>query len=291
MSVLPGRTEDPNLSPSTAKMSPESLSAFQRLLYDQTGIVLKDNKKALLEARIMQRLRVLGLKQYGEYLDYLQRDASGQEMVQLIDVVSTNITRFFRDADHFDLIGNWMDQWTAQGQRKMRFWSAGCSSGEEPYSLALTVYDQAVAHNLDLMILATDISTRVLSQAQAGVYPDDGLQAIPEPLRNTHFRSQPVNGRPHHAVSDDLKSLIMFRRMNFTRMPYPINGQFDVILCRNAMIYFDNILRTKMIREFYRLLRPGGYFCIGHAETLIGMDDRFQKIKPSVYQKTLDGPR
>ncbi len=270
-------------------MSASDLATFQKVLHDKTGIVLTDSKRALVESRVTQRLRALKMNSYGVYLQYLQEDQSGEEMVQLIDVISTNITKFFREPDHFELLDSSLENWASQGMKHVRIWSAACSTGEEPYTLAMTVHKHVLKHRLDLKILATDISTRVLAHAKAGVYDEDRLVTIPDPLKNKYFRAQPGQGGPKYAVSEQLKKMVMFHRLNFTVFPYPIKGMFDVIFCRNAMIYFDRDLRNTMVREFARLLKPGGILMIGHSETLMSMDNLYRTIKPSVYLRLNDG--
>lgn len=270
-------------------MSNQELGVFQRILHEQSGIVLSANKRALVESRVMQRLRVLGMDGYGEYLDFLAADATGEELVHLIDVISTNVTKFFREPDHFELLDRKMSEWVAEGRTRLRLWSAACSTGEEPYTMAMTLHPHLARHGLDLKILATDISTRVLAQAQEGCYPADRLAGVPADLRGRFFAPGRGQQEGQFLVSDKLKQMMMFRRLNFTVFPYPIKGVFDVIFCRNAMIYFDRDLRNRMVVEFARLLRPGGILMIGHAETLIGMEKRYRTIKPSVYLRLNDG--
>ena len=272
-----------------AAMSRSDLAVFQALLYDKSGIVLKDNKRALVESRVNQRLQALGIECFSEYLQRLQDDASGEELVHLIDVISTNVTHFFREADHFDLMARVVEQWAEAGVQRMRFWSAACSTGEEPYTMAMTLHPLVTKYRLDLKILATDISTRVLAHAQQGLYDPARLSGVPADLRKRYFSRRQIEGREFEAVSDQLKNLIMFRRLNFTVFPYPIKGIFDMILCRNAMIYFDRRLRSRMVPEFSKLLRPDGYLLIGHAETLIGIEGGLRTLRPSVYQRMRDG--
>lgn len=270
-------------------MSSAELAIFQRILYEKSGIVLKDNKRALVESRVNQRLRSLGMTSFTTYLDMLQHDATGEELVLLIDVISTNVTQFFREPDHFVLMAKVVEQWAESGVKRMRFWSAACSTGQEPYTMAMTLHPLVTKYRLDLKILATDISTRVLAHAKTGHYDPNLLSGVPAGLRKTYFTRQQIDGREVEVVSDRLKELVMFRRLNFTVFPYPINGIFDMILCRNAMIYFDRHLRGKMVPEFARLLRPDGYLLIGHSETLIGIEGGLRTIKPSVYQRLNDG--
>ncbi|MBK7189187.1 MAG: protein-glutamate O-methyltransferase [bacterium] len=277
--------------PAATGMTPAELAAYQKLLFDQTGIVLQDNKRALVEARVSLRLRALGMSSFGEYLELLRQDRTGEELVQLIDAVSTNVTHFFREDEHFQFLSEVTEGWARQGADRLRIWSAACSTGEEPYSIAMTVGTPNGRRNADIRILATDISTRVLAEAQAGRYPEARLSTVPEARRRTCFTRVSAEGETFYEVKPELRRLVMFRRLNFKAMPYPIRGTFDVIFCRNAMIYFDRPQRERMVREFARLLKPGGYLLVGHAETLIGMSDCFRVIRPSIYERLKDGVR
>ncbi len=290
MSLLSLMKQSANPVPMVQRgMSDQDLNVFQAILHEKSGIVLSDKKRALVESRVNQRLRALNMPSYGAYLDYLKKDPSGEELVQLIDVISTNVTNFFREKDHFELLDRQMGKCIAGGQKHFRLWSAACSTGEEPYTMAMTLHPHLVRSGLDLKILATDISTRVLAHAQAGRYQENRLAGVPEELCRKYFRAEEGRGEAVFAVSEQLKQMIMYRRLNFTVFPYRIKGVFDVILCRNAMIYFDRDLRTSMVKEFARLLKPGGILMIGHAETLIGMEKLYCTVKPSVYQRLNDG--
>ncbi len=258
--------------------------ALRRIIHDKVGIVLKANKHALVEARVNKRLRSLKINDFAEYLDFLRRDESGRELVSLIDAISTNVTRFYREADHFDFLKQVVSEWAASGRRKLRFWSAACSSGEEPYSMAITLRD-AVPVGVDMKILATDISTKVLVEAHEGVYPRRILESVPKERRRACFTVGVGSESETCRVTEEVRRMVMFRRMNLNRTPYPIRGVFDVVFLRNAMIYFDQELRTRILAEMRTLVRHGGYLVIGHAETLIGMDSEFIFVQPSIYRR------
>ena len=251
-------------------------------MYDHVGIVLQENKRALVEARVNKRLRALEIGSYGQYLDYLVNDTKGVEMVQLTDAISTNVTHFFRENEHFDFTTEVVNEWLAAGRTRLRFWSAACSTGEEPYSLAMTLKNVNAASTADIKILATDISTRVLKIAAQGRYEDEKIASIPSNVAKQSFKSV---GDGMSEVVPDLKNDIMFRRMNLNKTPYPIKGVFNIIFCRNVMIYFDAHLRKRIVEQAHRLLQPDGYLIIGHAETLIGVDSKFKFVQPSVYRK------
>lgn len=203
-------------------------------------------------------------------------------MVHLIDAITTNVTQFFREAEHIELLEDQVGRWLREGRRRFRFWSAGCSTGEEPYSLAMMLRGIDGIKGADVRILATDVSTRVLQKAMAGRYRISKAEAVPE----RHGRGSFVNGTESHVdIADPLKAMVMFRKLNLNTTPYPIKGTFDAIFCRNVMIYFDRELRARIVEEAHRLLEPGGYLVVGHAETLLGMDSQFEYVQPSVYRK------
>jgi chemotaxis protein methyltransferase CheR len=262
-------------------------ATFERIrdiVYSRSGIVLKDDKATLVAGRLGRRLRELGLTSPSEYLAFLERDQSGGELTNLLDAISTNVTYFFREPDHFELISQLHSRWVAAGQRRFRYWSAASSSGEEPYTLAMTLHALGTS-NLDLKILATDISTSILEQAIAGVYPEKALGEIPRQLFMRYFRRQPGAGPPMYEVTEELRQLVTFRHLNLAVFPSPLHGPLDMILCRNVMIYFDQKLRSRLVREFARLLKPGGCLIISHAESLVGIDVDLKLVRPSVYVK------
>lgn len=266
-------------------MDSTTFNRFRRIVYDNSGIALGDGKEALVCARISKRMRTLGIADYRGYLQYIEGDDNQDEMVQLLDVISTNVTHFFREPAHFDFVREITAKWVAQGARRMRVWSAASSTGEEPYTLAITLLDALGGQGVDLKILATDISTRVLGQARAGVYDQEKLQQVPLGLRERYFQKTLHGAKAAYAVKDELRNLIVFSRLNLAKPPFPMRGPLDIIFCRNVMIYFDNKVRGGLLAEAYRLLKPGGYLIVGHAESLTGMMSDFKAVKPSVYIK------
>lgn len=256
---------------------------FRDVIYQASGISLNEKKEALVSARVAKRMRALGLDSHNEYLQRVLNDSSGEEIVQLLDVISTNVTHFFRESHHFDLLAERFARDLSRGQRRFRFWSAGCSSGEEPYSLAMTLAEAGQGCSLDVKILATDISTRILSRAMAGEYEAKKIETVPAALRGRYFFKQGVNGASSYSVNADLRKRIVFKRLNLSCPPFPMHGPMDAIFCRNVMIYFDNDVRRNLLREFARLLKPGGYLMVGHAESLTGILGGFKTVRPSVY--------
>lgn len=266
-------------------MEIEIYDKFKKIIYDKAGINLGDKKQALVEARVSKRLRELQLPDLKAYLQFLKKDSSEAELVNLLDVISTNVTSFYRESVHFDFIGEQMKGWLRKGQRKFRFWSAACSSGEEPYTLAVTLLNCIENNNVDIRILATDISTQILQKAIDGVYPAEKTGAIPAEIIDKYFNRITINGEKYFQVQDKLKKLITFKRLNLSSPPFPMKGPMDCIFCRNVMIYFDNIVRKKLLSEVERLLKKGGYLFTGHAESLTGQLCALRSVKPSIYVK------
>ncbi|MEN6624718.1 MAG: CheR family methyltransferase [Candidatus Sumerlaeia bacterium] len=265
-------------------MEASTFNRFRSIVYEHSGIALGEGKEALVSARIGKRLRALNIADHKAYLKYVEQDASGEEIVQLLDAISTNVTHFFREPAHFDFVKETVAVWAGQGQTRMRFWSAACSTGEEPYSLAITLREALGARGADAKILATDISTRVLSAARSGVFESDKLKNVAPALREKYFR--PVEGHPHGRIArEELRNMMVFRRMNLAKPPFPMRGPLDIVFCRNVMIYFDNDVRKALLNEILRLLKPGGYLIVGHAESLTGMIADLKAVRPSIYVK------
>jgi chemotaxis protein methyltransferase CheR len=259
-------------------------STFHRLCsiaYEKAGITLGSSKEALVAARVGKRLRALGLTTEKEYLARLEDDETGEETVEFLDVISTNHTAFFREPDHFELLRTLVSDWHREGATRLRIWSAASSTGEEPYSIAFTLSDLPEAGEMDWRILATDISTRVLKRAEAARFSAEKVASIEAGARRRYFERSPKSDEV--VVRPDLRARIAFRRLNLAVPPYPMRGPFDIIFCRNVMIYFDQVVRQRLISAMERLLRPGGYLLIGHSEALSGIQLGLRMLWPSVF--------
>jgi chemotaxis protein methyltransferase CheR len=267
-----------------AAMESKLFEEFRSLIYQEAGITLRPGKESLVSSRIGKRMRALGLVSQRDYLEHVRNDASGGELVHLIDAISTNVTSFYREADHFKLLSELLERWGAQGQRRFRIWCAAASSGEEPYTIAITAAE-ALGAGADVKILATDISTRVLETARQGRYPKPRVATVPSQHLSRYFDRQGDRQNPLFSVRRPLRDMLVFRRLNLSTAPYPMKGPLDVVFCRNVMIYFDNDVRTRLLNEVYRLLKPGGYLLVGHAESLTGITTRLKPVKPSTYIK------
>ncbi len=267
-------------------MNAQMFRQFADITYERAGIRLSEGKASLVSARIAKRIRALGLAGDREYLEYLLADTSGEELVQFLDVISTNFTSFLREPDHFDLLAAHLRARADEGRRELRIWSAASSTGEEPYSLAITALDALEGTSTTVRILATDISTRVLETARAGVYETERIEKLTRAQRAKYFERQPgAPGRETWVVRPEVRRLLVFQRLNLSQPPFPMKGPFDAVFCRNVMIYFDAPVRERLVREIERLLGPGDPLMIGHAETLTGLRTGLVAQKPSVYRR------
>lgn len=266
-------------------MEKKTFDTFRKIVYDTAGININDSKEALVAARVGKRMRELSLSDDKEYLNILLSDDSGEELINLLDVISTNVTSFFREGNHFEILGNLMAQKAAQGQYKFRIWCAAASTGEEPYTIAMTMLDKLGSYKTDIKILATDISTRVLAQCAKGTYGAQKISPIPESYIRRFFEKTNTGNSPMYTVRREVKDIVKFTRLNLAKPPFPMNGPLDAIFCRNVMIYFDNSVRKNLLEECHRLMAAGGHLFVGHAESLTGILSGFKPVMPSVYQK------
>jgi len=269
-------------------MSEKEFRRLSEFVHSECGIKLPPSKKVMVEARLQKRLRTLGMPGYREYYDYLFSPAGlSEELVQLIDVITTNTTEFFREARHFDILTQEvLPAWrAANGPRMFRVWSAGCSTGEEPYTLAIVLSE--FSHGVTAFrfsILATDISTRVLSMAKNGVYPEDRVAKLSLELKRRYLLRSRDKSKKLVRLAPEVRRLVEFRRLNFMES-FAFSEPMDIIFCRNVMIYFDRSTQEQLLRKFCSQLRPDGYLFIGHSESLTGMDLPLRQHAPTVYRK------
>lgn len=274
-------------APELETLTPALFARFADIAYESAGIMLKPGKESLVLARVTRRVRALGLKSVQEYADYLQNDKTDNELVHFLDVISTNVTSFFREKEHFDFLRVLVDEAARTGKRRLRFWSAASSSGEEPYTLAM-VLDDVLGSRVDWRILATDVSTQVLGRAAKAVYGERTVEPVPAAFRQKYLRKEGVAKAGEEAlwsVVPQLRDRVLFRRLNLAQPPFPMRGPLDVILCRNVMIYFDDAVRLGIVREAERLLVDGGVFITSHTETLTGLKIALRAQSPSIYVK------
>jgi len=269
---------------------------FRALVYERTGIALGPHKRQLLRARLGRRLRALGLATFGEYYEYLTDPEAGgdEEMVRFVNAITTNKTDFFREPHHFDyLLRTWAPAHRAKaeagGARRVRVWSAACSSGEEPYTLAIVLAEaRLVPPAWDTRILASDIDTDMLAQADEAAYGPDRTAAVPRDLLVRHFVRRAGRDRDHARVRPELRDLVTLRRINLADPAWPIRTRFHVIFCRNALIYFDRTMQKRILENLVSFLEPGGLLFLGHAESVFGLVDGLIHLGNTIYARVAD---
>ena len=266
-----------------------SASALRSWIQAELGILMPEQKQALLEARLSPRMRAIGLTSLDAYGHYLETSPeAGSEVRELVSAITTNTTNFFREPAQLDLLAETIVPATLAADRfaPVKVWSAGCSSGEEPYSIAMVLAElQQRLPGLDYAILATDISPRVLDYARRAVYPAEVLPAIPAACRR-HLMASLDPGKEVVRIRPELRARVAFHELNFMADHYAIAEMFDVIYFRNVAIYFDVATQEAVVTKLCRHLKPGGYLLIGHAESLVGRNVPVRHIGPSVYQRT-----
>ena len=263
----------------------EEFQRFRTLIYDESGISLSEQKKSLLASRLSKRLRDLDLATFSEYYAKVTQDPTQEEFTKLLDLISTNKTDFFREPKHFDFLRERILP-ELDSAKRIRIWSSACSTGEEPYTIAMTVYEAVQNPELwDLKILASDLSTRVLAKAASGMYDEDRFRDVPSELIKRHFLRGRGDLTGVFKAKPHLAAAITFRRLNLMDDRFPIKNPLDLIFCRNVMIYFDRPTQETLINKFHRYLKPGGYLFIGHSESLQWITHPFKSLAPTIYQK------
>lgn len=273
------------------ELSNADFTRLRELIYRESGISLNADKKTMLEMRLRRRLQTLNLSSCLQYCNYVfTRDGRERELMHLIDAVTTNKTDFFREAGHFEyLTSKALPELAVRNgpARRSLIWSAGCSSGEEPYTLAMVLNEYSEATpGFRFKVLATDICTTVLEKASLGIFKSDVVRPVPGDLLRKYFmRSRDRESGVVRAVPE-LRARIEFRRLNFMDADFALNEAPEIIFCRNVIIYFDRATQLQLLKKLTRSLAPGGYFFAGHSESLQGMDLPLVPAGPSVYRKT-----
>jgi chemotaxis protein methyltransferase CheR len=263
------------------KLNLKQFRAVQQLVYQVAGINLNNGKEGLVKARLMKRLRALHLSDFDQYFNYLESDGNGDETAQMVDALTTNRTYFFRESEHYDYLRNVV--LPGLDSECIRVWSTGCSSGEEPYSLAITLMEaNPRLDRRDVKILATDISRRMIEKARRATYGAEQIDKVPFPLIHKYFEYCAEHSK--YTVRSDARNLVHFARLNLMD-DWPMTGQFDVIFCRNVMIYFDRPTQKALIQRLWSVLKEGGHLMIGHSESLLPLTQSFKYIKPAVYRR------
>ena len=263
----------------------EEFQRFRTLIYDESGISLGEQKKSLLASRLSKRLRDLNLETFADYYGKVTEDPTREEFTRLLDLISTNKTDFFREPKHFDFLRDRILS-ELDSAKRIRIWSSACSTGEEPYTIAMTLYEGVQnPERWDFKILASDLSTRVLAKAASGTYDEDRFRDVPPDILQRHFLRGRNDQTGLYKVKPHLASAITFRRINLMDDRFPIKNPLDLIFCRNVMIYFDRPTQETLVNKFHHYLKPGGYLFIGHSESLQWVTHPFKSLVPTIYQK------
>lgn len=271
-------------------MTEGQFTYISTLVKNACGINLHDGKKELVKARLCKILRALKITDFDEYIERIANDP--REMTRMLDSLSTNLTYFFRESQHF----NYLREvelpallYRNRQSRRLRLWSAGCSSGEEPYSMAVTVREVlASAKDWDVGILATDLSTRMLEQAKQATYDLERFREMPRNYLSQYFRLLETRPVKRYGIKEELRSMVTFGQLNLMGY-WPMKGPFDVIFCRNVMIYFDKQTQARLIQRYWDILAPEGLLFVGHSESLSGINHNFEYVQPAIYRKPKRG--
>jgi chemotaxis protein methyltransferase CheR len=279
---------DPETDHAGRIMTDRDFESLRRLIHREAGINLGESKRALLMGRLGKRLRLLGCGSYGDYCRHVERHAD--ERQQMIDCICTNETQFFREPQHFELLSKQIfPAWEEQGRagtriRRIRAWSAGCSTGEEPYSLAMVLRERfPPSTGWHAEILASDLSATALATARRGVWPIQQASDIPERLLKLFMLQGTGAQRGMMAAGHEIRSMITFLQLNLNADTYPVGEPYDLIFCRNVLIYFDDDAKHAIVNRLLRHLQRGGYLFLGHAEGLYGPRTRVKRVISTVY--------
>jgi chemotaxis protein methyltransferase CheR len=285
--------ENKHMSSISGVMSEKTFALFSEFVQTELGIKMPPAKKTMLQSRLLKRLRTLGKTSYREYYDYVfSSQGLNGELVNLIDVITTNKTDFFREPKHFDylfqtVLPELINSRGAGVRRKVRIWSAGCSTGEEPYTLAMVLSEYAAAcRGFQFTILATDISARVLEAAKIAIYDHQKAAPIPMALRKRYLLQSKDKSKRQVRIVSELRSTVHFQRLNFMDSDFGLRDTMDIIFCRNVIIYFDRPTQERVLNRLCRHLNPGGYMFMGHSETLNGLKVPLIQVAPTIYRRS-----
>ena len=276
-----------------AELGDREFAQLSTLIYTRLGIKMSESKRTMLNSRLSKRLRELGFASFGRYCEFLFSERGmAEEMVHLINAVTTNKTDFYREPAHFDALRRTVlptleaCRGPCDGRRPLKVWSAGCSTGEEPYTLAMVLAEiQVEKPGFAFEILATDISTRVLEVAKRAVYPADRVTPVPPAARKRYLLRRRDPKIAEVRIVPELRRLVRFGRLNFMADEFGLSDPVDIIFCRNVIIYFDRETQERLITRFSRYLHRGGYLFLGHSETLHGYQTPFVQVAPTIYRR------
>lgn len=263
-----------------------------KLIYEKSGINLGSEKMQLVRTRLGKILRDRKFRTYREYYNCVVNDTTGEELSVLLDAIATNTTHLFREAKHFEFLAETLQRWLnakdrIAKDRTIRIWSAACSSGEEPHSIAMVAHDALNGRShAQVKILATDISTKILRRAQGCVYTEDALEKVPAALKARYLRRIRADGESHFEIAPEIREMIRYARLNLMIPQFPFRNSMDIIFCRNVMIYFDRQTQARLVHKFERILAADGFLLVGHSESLHGVNHSLRQTVPAVYART-----
>lgn len=272
-------------------LSDGEFSDLVKIIYDKTRIQMSEHKRALVNSRISKRLRALNMNSFKEYIEFL-KTASDEEVTNFINVVTTNKTDFFRENKHFEYMKTtflpaWEKSYSEGKVKNLRIWSAACSTGEEPYTIAITLHEYFGDRydKYDIKILASDIDTNVLSHAMQGIYKEESVSPIAQSVLKKYFLKGAGDNDGFYKVKSVLQKDLFFRQLNFKEEDFNLNTLFDLIFCRNVIIYFDKEFQKELFNKFYKYMKEDSLVFIGHSETLFGISDKFKYVSSNIYKK------
>lgn len=274
------------------RMSKQGFRLLGDFIQEQYGIKMPPHKKIMLESRLLKRLRHLGLTSYDDYCRYVfTKEGAAAELTNMIDVVTTNKTDFFRERDHFDFLAqSILPEMTARfdpsAEHKLLVWSAGCSTGEEAYTIGLVASEFAARHpGFDFTVVGTDVSSRALKHAKTGIYEDERAGPVPRHLREKYFMRSKDRSKTCVRIVPELRAKIHFRSLNLMNSEFGFGKKVHIIFCRNVMIYFERPTQERLLHGLYKQLAPGGYLILGHSETLSSLSLPLTYVAPTIYQR------
>jgi chemotaxis protein methyltransferase CheR len=264
-------------------LSEDNFKFIKSLLYDTAGINIPDHKQQMVFNRITKRIQGLDIKSFNDYIQYVEKNED--EIINLINALTTNVTHFFRESHHFDHLKNEIQSLINNGQKRIRIWSAGCSIGAEPYSSAMTI-DNILPNQsgIDIKILATDIDTNALAFARKAIYAERLLKGLPKVYLTKYFDKVEAD-EPSIKIKEKLRKIVYFNHLNLNLKDWPMTGPFDIIFCRNVLIYFDKAKQQEYVSKMIHLLKDNGYLYLGHSENSVMADRNLKICGPTIYKK------
>jgi chemotaxis protein methyltransferase CheR len=272
------------------KMTDEDFGKLGSFVYEELGIKMPYQKKIMLQSRLQKRLADLRMKSFTDYIEFVfSKEGQEDEMIKMIDLITTNKTDFFRESSHFDYLTNTVlpEIFSEKSAKKViKIWSAGCSSGEEPYTIAIVLKEFLQKYpDFDFEIFATDISLRILQRASTAIYHEDRINVIPHALKRKYFLKSRDHSNKTVRMIEEIRSKVIFHRLNFMDSCYAIDKEFDIVFCRNVLIYFDRETQQQVITKLTSKLRYNGFFFLGHSESITNMNVPLKQIKPTIFRK------